>query len=287
MGTTNIKPLLKWSGGKRKLADIIVSQLVRQATVQEKHTYFEPFAGGLAVFCALYNEGLVDRAVLNDLNPELVALYQATKNNPEALVQALSELPTKGITTEAYLSVREAFNEGDLLSEERAAALLWLNKTGFNGLHRVNKKGKYNVPYSKRTELTSLPTADEVFAFSEALKNATLTSEDFEQTLSKASEGDWVYIDPPYMPESYEKGAAKIFTAYTKEGFGLGDHERLASAMEEASQRRVHIVASNSRSSLVPKIYSKQRGFAIVELEHLHTIGGMDRIKNNEVLILG
>jgi len=229
-----MKPILKWPGGKAKLAEQIIERF--PATFNR---YVEPFCGAAAVWCALQPE----RAWLNDRNRELINLYRVLKNGGARYVRTI--LGAWSVSEADYLLLRSLSRPKNAESEWRAARTLYLNRYGFNGLYRVNSKGDYNVPYGARKKPVNWSRVD-LEGFGKALKWAKLTSYDFESVLLNCGQGDVVYCDPPY-----DGG----FTAYTKEGFSLLDQERLAVAATQAVRQGAHVLVSNSNTDAIRAIY--------------------------------
>lgn len=259
-----IAPLIKWAGGKRQLRTQLIDRLP-----DGWGTYYEPFIGGGALLVELANLHRLFGAVIGDKNPELVNLYTVVKSDPEALLTELSD--------EKFRNDEHSFNhlraEFNLLigtkkhAVERAALLVYLNKHSYNGLWRVNRKGKYNVPFGRHTRLT-LPAAQSIERFSRMLQDVMIRHADFERIVQKARAGDFVYFDPPYHPLSKTAG----FTDYTTGGFTFDDQERLARLFRKLSGRGVWLMLSNSKCPEVEALYE---GFTI------HTVGAKRYINCN------
>jgi len=265
---------VKWAGGKSFLAPEILRRLPAKIS-----TYYEPFLGGGAVFFALAAEGRFKRAVIGDANEELMNLYAMVQNHPGALMGYTDAIGDKQ-NEKAYYEVR-ALNPNSLVPLERAARMLYLNKTGFNGLYRVNKKGGFNVPWGKQ-EGRTLFDEENILACSEALAETTLTSIDFEKTVFAAKSGDVVYCDSPYIPVSDTAN----FTTYTAGGFTLADQERLRDVAKKLIDRGVYVLLSNADTPLVRKLY---RGFKIEEVQAPRRVNSKASKRGNvgELLISG
>ncbi len=236
-----LRPILKWAGGKRSLVPRILKELPARID-----TYYEPFVGGAAVFLALAEEKRFQRAVISDKNKELVNLYQVVQGDVEKLLKKLELLQSKTSEKE-YYAIR-AQKGGSRL--DRAARLIYLNKTGYNGLYRVNSSGGFNVPYGryKRPKVYDPPR---LRAAAIALQNVKIETHDFEDSCRAAKPGDAVYLDPPYLPVS--KTAS--FSAYHSEAFGLSEHQRLARAFAKLVERGVCTVLSNSDTPETRELY--------------------------------
>jgi DNA adenine methylase len=247
------RPFIKWAGGKTQLLEAFDALFPE---VDPETTYHEPFVGSGAVYFHLHATGrLPDRAVLSDLNEHLVACWQAVRNAPRRLAARLTELKASH-SREEYYRVRARYNEEELDPVERAALLVYLNKTGFNGLYRVNRSGRFNVPCGRQQGGPFLPSQEHLIACAEALSRAEIAHSPFDAVLERARRGDFVYLDPPYVPLD----AGSSFTRYAKAGFGEEDQERLRDVFAALDRRGCRLVLSNSDTALVHELY---RGFRI------------------------
>lgn len=240
------RPFLKWAGGKSKLVKRITPRLP-----SKMDTYYEPFLGGGAVFFELARQGRFRRAVLADANPELFSLWRIVQQDVEGLIKELSDKKKYAYSKERYLDVR-AYANSDMSPVQAAARVLYLNKTCFNGLYRVNRLGEFNVPFGRYVNPV-ICDADGLRLASQALSNATILNKDFESACAAAKPGDGVYFDPPYLPAS----STSKFTSYTASGFGLEDHERLASLFGRLSRSGVRVVLSNSVTKETIRLYGE------------------------------
>jgi DNA adenine methylase len=230
---------LKWAGGKRQLLPEIARHV---PSGFRSHTYHEPFLGGGAVFFHLRPA----RAVLSDSNQRLIRAYQGLRDDCDRVIRLLRTYPYE---KDFYLSMRE--RNIDRESDARVAAwLIYLNKTGFNGLYRVNSKNQFNVPFGRYTNPT-ICDAGNLRACAALLRDTQLVLEDFSTVEKRAKRGDFVYFDPPYVPLS----ATSYFTAYTSEGFDASSQERLRDVAAELKRRGVHVLISNSDSPEVRHLY--------------------------------
>jgi DNA adenine methylase len=236
-------PVLKWAGGKRRL--------LRQYEPHfptEFGSYFEPFFGGGAVFFWLFNQGLLrdTQTLLNDVNPELVNFYSVLRNDCESLIERL-HAHRRRHGEEYYYDTRR---KKPRLPVTRAARLMYLNRTCFNGLYRVNSKGQFNVPMG-RYKNPSICDAEGLRAASSALGTTQLTLGSFKDATKSAKPGDLVYFDPPYVPLN----PTSSFTSYTRENFTLTDQQELADTFRELAARGVKVCLSNSDTPLVRELY--------------------------------
>jgi DNA adenine methylase len=252
-----MRPVVKWAGGKRRL----VERLMLLMPLGSFNTYAEPFCGGAAMFFALALEERkrFKKAILADKNEELIALYRAIQSDVESLVVHVKEYSDRHLEldgtgrTAHYYDVR-ATNPAKWSDVERGARLLFLNKTCYNGLWRVNASGKNNVPFG-RYEHPRILDEEALRAASVALAGVDLRVADFASVAAELSRGDFAYFDPPYVPISKTAN----FTAYAADGFGPNDQARLANWMGELADRRVCAMLSNAWSKQTCVLYNKFR----------------------------
>ena len=233
------RPFLKWVGGKRSLLKEIHARLP-----QSFNNYFEPFLGGGAVFFSLSNK--IKQATLADNNLELVLTYRVIQKEPHALIARLKEHAKEHSKT-YYYAVRKIEPSTPL---ETAARFLYLNKTCFNGLFRVNKSGKFNSPMGKY-EKPNIVQEENIMVCHEVLQKAWIKFGDFSEI--NPEKGDFVYFDPPYHPTT-----ELSFTDYTKDSFSESDQVRLRDFVIELHKRGVYVMLSNSKTSFVESIYNKK-----------------------------
>lgn len=263
---------MKAAGGKTKLVPTIMEHVPFF-----KGLYHEPFMGGGAVFLALYESFrsgprvLHERfpssqfpwAILNDANSELMNAYALVKTKSAEVIRGLQTIKHSEAT---YYDIRAKEEKAPLA---KAIRTLYLNKTCFNGLYRVNAAGQFNVPIGKRSDgslYTTIVESEVVLAWSEALKGAVLYSEDFMHRLSEVKKNDFVYCDPPYLPRS--KTAS--FTSYTALKFGEKDHERLAHALTNVHKRGSKFLCSQGDSETIRSLY---KAFQIIPVTVRHNVG--------------
>ena len=266
-------PFLKWAGGKGRLLPPLLPLL---PPAVERRLHIEPFMGGAALFFHRRPK----RAVLADLNRDLVETYLAVRDEPEALIEALRPLAAEHDQAR-YYERRQRYNEGrGLRRVERAALFVYLNKTCFNGLHRVNRKGEFNVPFGRYKNPRVLD-AEGIRRASAALQGVDIRCEGFEQVLRYARPGDFVYFDPPYLPVSETAN----FTSYAREGFGPAEHERLRDVFAELDRRGCKVMLSNSDAPLVRALY---RGYRIERVAAARAIScnGRGRGAVTELVVL-
>jgi DNA adenine methylase len=244
-----VKPFIKWVGGKRQLLPEL-----RARIPSTFGTYHEPFLGGGALFFDL----LPKCAFLSDTNERLVRTYRAIRDGVEHVIALLK----------SYEHSREKFDElracdVDALDDTHVAAwFVYLNKTCFNGLYRVNSENVFNVPFDDtRQRATRICDDDNLRACSDALRGVQIRHAHFAECLADVEPGDLVYFDPPYVPLS----ASSSFTAYTAEGFDLSEQIKLRDVARELKRRGAHVLLSNSSAPLVSTLYGKD-----FEIEHVN-----------------
>lgn len=267
-GEAQSKPLISWAGGKGKLLKGILPLLP-----QKFGRYFEPFAGGAALFFRLRPKG----AYLADANPHLVRIYRAVRDHADDVIAAFREHKNE---REYYDGVRADFNGGYGDDIWRAAALMYMNKAGFNGVCRFNNDGEYNVPFGDG-EPKTLCDVDNIRACSALLQESTVEQADFRVVESLAKPGDLVFLDSPYLPEK-----ASSFVKYTKDGFSAQDHADVAALFRRLAARGVHVLASNSDTPKARELYA---GFEIRTLYRANSVNSKASARGgkSEILVLG
>lgn len=266
-------PFLKWAGGKGQLAGHILARLPAKSG-----TYYEPFIGGGAIFFTLVAEGRIKRAVLGDRNAALVELYEVVRDHVENLATLLSQ-HTHRHSEEYFYEVR-AQDPTVLDAVQRASRFIFLNRTCFNGLYRVNSKGRFNVPFG-RYKNPRICDPEGLRNASRALQNVTLRLADFEDVVAAARPGDAVYFDPPYYPLS----RTSSFTAYDPYPFREPEHERLAAVHRGLGERGIFSLLSNSDCPYTRSLYA---GLDVETVEATRNINsvGTKRGKITELLVL-
>lgn len=239
------RPYLKWTGGKQWLAAVAPALLPAKFSGR----YFEPFLGGASVFFAL---GLKP-AVLADLNAELISAYEGVRDTPQEVIRLLRRYPYDRQFFDEMRAARPR------LPHTRAARLIYLNKTAFNGMYRVNLSGRFNVPFGRYKNPT-ICDAERIRNASVALKGATLTVQDFEAATARAKRGDLAYFDPPYITGHQNNG----FLKYNAPLFSWADQKRLAKLAVTLRERGVHVVVSNGDHPDVVALYSGFHRYVVV-----------------------
>ncbi|MFO0591105.1 MAG: DNA adenine methylase [Polyangiaceae bacterium] len=247
-----VRPFLKWVGGKRSLLPVL-----RAHSPSSFRRYHEPFVGGGAMFFHLAQKKHLQRgAVLSDNNERLIRAYKGVRDAVEEVISLLREYPHE---KDFYLKMRE--RPIDQHSDAEVAAwLVYVNRTGYNGLYRVNQKNRFNVPFGDYAN-PKICDPENLRACSRALKSATISCEPFDLVAERAEKGDFVYFDPPYVPLS----ATSSFTSYTASGFGHHHQQKLADVARSLKARGVHVLISNSNAPLVRTLY--REGFVMVEVQ--------------------
>lgn len=242
-----IKPIIKWAGGKTDLIPYIQTKI--DAVINPESTFFDVFAGGASVSLAFSNK--FKHIVLNDTNKELVNLYMTVRDHPELLMKYLNQ-HIKNHSENYYYKVRnwdrtEKFQILDPV--EKAARMLYLNKTCYNGLYRVNFKGEFNVPKGSR-DPKQLYDRKNLLNVSEALQNMTLKNVDYTEAIDDAKTGDIVYLDPPY-----DKVNKQSFIAYNGKLFDEFDQQRLALDIKKMTENGIYVIFSNAATERIKELY--------------------------------
>lgn len=243
------KPFIKWVGGKGQLIEQLDSLLPEDFGNWEDVTYIEPFVGGGAMlFYMLQRYPNIKHAVINDVNSDLTNLYWVVRDFPEALIKSLAIIENKYLALQNeedkrsfFLMQRERYNGKNLYSVENAALFIFLNKTCFNGLYRVNKKGLFNVPFGKYKNPKICDSAT-IRKDSELLQKVVILAGDFEQTFKYAKGNTLFYFDPPYRPIT----KTSAFTDYTKDSFNDDSQVRLKEYCDKVNKAGYKFMLSNS-----------------------------------------
>lgn len=274
MKNTTVGPFVKWAGGKRQL----LAQ-IRERMPREYNRYYEPFIGGGAVVFDL----LPENALINDINEALINAYVQIRENVDSFLDNINRIDSAiGEDGKAYYySMRNLYNmklEKMQYDIELAALFVFLNKHCFNGLYRVNSKGLFNVPYnnSKRVSYDE----ESIRMTSDYLKRVTITTGDFEDACRNAGRGDFVFLDSPYAPLN-----PTSFESYTKEGFTLESHERLARLYDELTERGCYCMLTNHNTELIEQLYgNKGYTISVVNVKRMINSDANNR-KGQEVII--
>ncbi len=273
---TKPKPFVKWVGGKRQLLKQFreLGLYPPEAFDPMTSTYHEPFVGGGAVFFDL----LPKNAKLSDLNSELVIAYNVIKSNVDELIESLQK---HIYDKEYYLKIRAEKVE-ELSEIEVASRFIFLNRTGFNGLYRVNKSGQFNVPFGRYSN-PIICDEDNLRRVSDALRDTIITHQDYKNVLETAQSGDFIYFDPPYYPIS----TTSSFTSYTAGGFLEKEQTELRDTFVKLHKKGCFVMLSNSDTPFINKLYSGLDGITINKITAGRAINskGTGRGKITEVLI--
>ena len=248
MTETIAKPFVKWVGGKTQLLEEVKKSLPKNLESQAGVTFVEPFVGGGAVmFWILQEYPNIERAIINDINAELICTYRVVKQDVLSLVEELEIIQSEYIPLDSnsrkeyYIAKRKTFNSRNISDIETAALFIFLNRTCFNGLYRVNSKGEFNVPHGKYAN-PRICDRDNLLAASKVLQKVEILCGDFTQTEQYAGPGTIFYFDPPYKPIT----ETSSFTSYAKDGFNDEDQIRLRDFCIRIAKHNAQFVASNS-----------------------------------------
>ncbi len=245
----NVKPLLKWAGGKRQ----IINDLYKLIPTKFNY-YYEPFIGGASFLIHLYNKRLINEASISDLNDELINFYNVIKHKLNEFLEYQKNNNFKNENVD-YYRLRDEYNNiigNDNYNVRRAVLFLYFNKHAYNGLWRVNSNNKFNVP-SGKYKTVNMFDYDNISNFSLMLKRIDIRNSDFELTVRDAEENDFVYFDPPYDPLN----KTSSFTGYTKNGFDYDEQMRLFKVFKELTDRKVNVMLSNSYSDKMKLLYQE------------------------------
>lgn len=268
-----VTPVVKWVGGKRQLLDEILPLLPKRM-----NTYCEPFFGGGAVLFSIQPS----KAIVNDLNIDLITVYEVIRDDVEELIESLKKHKN---TSEYFYAIRDMdrdkTNYQALSKIKKASRLIYLNKTCFNGLFRVNSSGEFNSPFGhyKNPNIVNEPVLKAVSKYFNA-SNITFYSEDFAKTLSRVGKGGFVYLDPPYDPVS----DTASFTGYNKGGFDKSEQTRLKNCCDDLTQRGIKFLLSNSATEFIKELY-QEYNMTIVKAKRAINCDASNRGTVEEVLI--
>ncbi len=288
-----VYPVIKWAGGKRRLAPVIASYFNNEKLLKPSSTYFEPFLGGGALMFFLKHK----HAVGIDQNPELINFYNILKESPKELFDALQKDFAPFHSEIFYYEVRDRDLFPDFTKQfnkvERAARFVYLNKSCFNGIWRVNSKGHNNVPWNHQSRV-SLPSLETIMCAHDYIveNEISFVKGDYKKVLGEAKSGDFVYFDPPYDVEPLQSG----FTSYTKQGFGRKQQQELKDSCDKLLRNGIAVAVSNSNTDFIKQLYANSSDgyffYSIVDENKLRlarTIAGKacNRRYVNELLIIG
>lgn len=269
-----VNPIIKWVGGKRQLLKEITNKIP-----ENYNSYYEPFVGGGAVFLSQFNKN--HKIIINDSNIQLINVYQQIKNNPNNVIQYLetyqniyNQYPEQQL--DFYYQQRNLFNEylqNKELTAESTSLFIFLNKTGYNGLYRVNKSGLYNVPSAHRKKI-NLYNKQNLLDVSEILKNVEIRQGDFEKACKDAKTGDFIFFDSPYF---------NTFDTYQANGFSENDHIRLANLFSELTNRGIYCLETNSNTDFIKELY-KDFDIDVVQVKRMINADASNRT-GTEVII--
>jgi len=276
--TTKYQPFVKWVGGKRGLLEQILPLFPN-----DFKDYYEPFIGGGAVFFELYSRGLLKdkKTVLSDINEELINTYNVVKNNPYKLIKNL-EIYKEQHSKEFYYKIRELDRKEEyenLSKLDKATRFIYLNKTCFNGLYRVNKKGYFNTPVGSYKN-PNIADKETILSASEALQSATILHQSFHKVLDYASKDDLAYFDPPYYPLNDTSN----FTSYNSNCFLEDEQFGLFEIFDKLADKKVKVIQSNSDTTFIKELY-KNYDINIVNANRFINSKSNGRGKITEVLV--
>lgn len=273
------QPFLRWAGGKRRLTNLLIQAFPPDFN-PSVNRYFEPFIGGGALMFATGNKNAElyipgKNVLINDSNPDLAIVYKVIKNQLPELLKELEKL-SRNLSKEEFERIRSSSPNSNVA---RAARFIYLNKTCFNGLWRVNSSGQFNVPWGKlKNPLIFDPLNLE--ACRKRLVGSKITVGGFSEALKSAKKNDLVYLDPPYLPLS----ASSSFSQYAKDNFGIHEHEELAETIARLTKKGVHVILSNSDTPETRRIFGKILTLRQIMMNRSISAAGHARTPVNEVL---
>jgi len=268
-----VTPVLKWVGGKRQLLDVLCPLLPKTI-----NSYCEPFIGGGAMLFELQPK----RALVNDINEDLILVYTVIRDNVDGLIQRLEQFEN---TAEAFYEVRDWDRDRERYAAmsdiDKAARMIYLNKTCYNGLYRVNTAGEFNSPFGnyKNPNIVNAPVLRAVSAYFNAAE-ITFSTVDYAELLQNVRRGTFVYLDPPYDPVS----DTSSFTGYSKGGFSKEDQIRLRECCDELNRRGVRFMLSNSATDFIKEQYATYN-ITIVQAKRAINSVGSKRGDVDEVVV--
>ena len=271
------RPLLRWAGGKRKLAPTICS-LFPTEFWSGAGRYFEPFLGGAAVAIEVAKKRSSKDCYLSDCNDDLINLYKTVQSDPEKLIAYVSTQEFCN-TSDCYYKVRSAAETEPIA---RAARTLFLNATCFNGLYRTNASGRFNVPFGQLKN-PDFSKTELICELSSLFKEAEFSTQNFDEFLNlhQPTKGDVVYFDPPYVPLS----ATASFTSYAKSGFGSDEQKHLATVIQQLVKNDVSVILSNSYTALTMEIFS-DTGLTFHKVSMMRSISAKAQSRNSVYEVL-
>lgn len=279
MATANklVKPFLKWAGGKRQLIPLIVESHLPKNYDPTRYTYYEPFVGGGAVLFRLQPQ----KAIINDINPELINCYKVIRDSVEQLIDDLQKHEND---KDYYYAIRDWDRHQDYINKtpiERASRVIYLNRTCYNGLFRVNSQGQFNVPFGSYKNPKILDIAL-LMSISKYLteNQIEILNLDFHEAVKSAKKDDFVYFDPPYDPVSNSAS----FTSYDAHGFNRNEQKRLKETFDELNSRGCNLLLSNAYTEFIVDLYKE---YNLIKISATRAINsdGSKRGKVNEILV--
>ncbi|KAF3887979.1 MULTISPECIES: DNA adenine methylase [Nostocales] len=272
-----VKPFLKWAGGKRQLIPSIIANHLPKDFNTKDNTYFEPFIGGGALLLALQPK----KAVINDINTELINCYQVIRDSVDELIKDLEKHENE---KNYYYAIRNWDRGEDYKYKtpvQRASRIIFLNKTCYNGLFRVNSLGQFNVPFGKYKKPNIVDVSVLINVSKYLNQNQVeILNVDFQEAVKNAKKGDFLYFDPPYDPVS----DSACFTDYSLNGFSKIDQKRLKETVDELDCRGCKVLLSNAYTQFIIELYSNYKKFKISAIRAINS-NALKRGKVDEILI--
>ncbi|MHB1086861.1 MAG: DNA adenine methylase [Minisyncoccota bacterium] len=266
----NIPTFLKWAGGKRRILDKLEPLFPQQI-----ERYFEPFLGGGSVFFFVRQKFDPSYSMISDVNLNLISTYRDVRDNPKQLLRALRKFKLRD-SSDYYYDVRVAFNAQKITGVERSAAFIYMNKTCYSGLYRVNSRNEFNVPYGKYKN-AEIFDEDTIERASELLQGVHIECQDYRNIVKHVGSDDFVYLDPCYDPKTKTS-----FVQYTPERFSDSDRENLADFVLQVQQRGAKVLLSNNNLARVRELY-QHPGFTLHKITAPRSLGARVGAKSKVV----
>ncbi|MGX9134339.1 DNA adenine methylase [Rummeliibacillus sp. JY-2-4R] len=300
MSKEKANPFVKWAGGKSKLVETILEKVSESVNLNEMEHYIEPFVGGGAMFFYLAQTYKFKSMTIIDINLDLINTYKAIQKDPVILIEGMNSLQNEYnslVDIEEkklfFYKIRDFFNQGvenldTTINFQRAAQFIFLNKTCFNGLYRVNKSGRFNVPFGQKNKI-NIYDQDNIINIHEILKHTTILHANYDKVLELVNSKTFIYFDPPYKPIT----ASAAFTSYAKDGFNDDDQDDLAQLCKKLKQLGVHFAVSNSDpknpDSDEPYFDKLYGGFTIHRISAARNIAAKSKSRSavSEILVVG
>jgi len=263
-----IPTFLKWVGGKRKLLDKIDENIPKKF-----NNYYEPFLGGGSVFFYIKQKFPNKKFVISDINKDLIETYKSVRDNPQELIKHIKYFK-KNNSEKFYYQIREEFNQNKLTGIKRCAGFIYINKTCFNGIYRVNSKNEFNVPFGGKRKNLEIFDENTILLASKLLQGVEIKCQDYSEIINDVKRGDFVYLDPCYDPLKKTS-----FANYTPKKFSDEDNDRMSEFVLNLKSKGVKILFSNNITPNVKNLYPKSKGFTWIKISSFRSVGSLGKYR--------